>query len=70
MDANNVAPQPEGQHDRPQKRGCLVSGCTCMDVRIVSPRRARFYAQLADRRGQTAQRVIASDPGWRLPLSA
>ena len=48
---------------------CLVSGCTCKDARIVSRRRAAFFAAMALRSGQTAQRVIASDPDWRIPLA-
>lgn len=48
------------------RRGCLAPGCGCMDARIVSLRRARFHAYLARSRGETADRVIAPDPGWRL----
>jgi hypothetical protein len=69
MDANNVAQEPQGQHDRPLPRGCTATGCTCEDLRIVSPRRAKFYAHQAASRGQTAHRVIAADPDWCLPLS-
>lgn len=69
MEAINVAQEPEGQHDRPVRRGCTATGCTCKDLRIVSQRRAKFYAYQADGRGQTAQRVLAADPNWRLPLS-
>jgi hypothetical protein len=49
---------------------CLVSGCTCKDARIVSRRRAAFFAAMALRSGQTAQRVILCDPDWRIPLAA
>ena len=52
----------------PSRSGaCLVDGCTCKDARIVSIRRAGFFAALARQTGQTAGRVIASEPGWRLP---
>jgi hypothetical protein len=46
---------------------CLISGCTCKDVRIVSYRRAAFFAAMARRSGQTAVRVIALEPDWRIP---
>lgn len=45
-------------------RGCLVAGCTCKDARIVSHRRAAFFAAVARRAGETADRVIAPDPDW------
>ena len=50
-----------------QRRRCLAPGCDCMDRRILSQRRARFHAYLARARGETADRVIAPDPEWRLP---
>ena len=46
---------------------CLNPGCTCKDSRIVSHRRAAFFATLARRSGQTADRVVAVEPGWRIP---
>jgi len=49
---------------------CLVPGCPCKDARIVSHRRAAFYADVARRRGETADRSIAPDPAWRLPADA
>ena len=49
---------------------CLVAGCTCKDARIVSSRRARFFADLARAKGETALRVIRPEPGWTLPTSA
>ena len=48
-------------------RACLVAGCTCKDARIVSHRRASFFAAMARLNGETADRVIAPDPEWRLP---
>jgi hypothetical protein len=53
----------------PIRPGCLVPGCPCKDARIVSHRRAAFFAAIAERRGQTADRVVAADPTWRLPGS-
>lgn len=47
---------------------CLVPGCPCKDARIVSHRRAAFFAAIARRNGETADRDIAIDPAWRMPL--
>jgi hypothetical protein len=47
---------------------CLVAGCSCKDARIVSSRRAAFFAAVARRTGETADRVIAPEPSWRLPV--
>jgi hypothetical protein len=49
--------------------GCLVRGCPCKDARIVSFRRAAFFAANARRSGQTADRVIAPDPAWQIPVT-
>ena len=46
---------------------CLVAGCTCKDARILSHRRAAFITAMARQNGETAARVIAPDPEWRLP---
>ena len=46
---------------------CLVVGCTCKDARILSFRRAAFFAAVARDGGETADRVIAADPAWRIP---
>jgi hypothetical protein len=46
---------------------CLVAGCTCKDARIISHRRASFFAAMARENGQTPDRVIAPDPEWRIP---
>jgi hypothetical protein len=52
----------------PDRTGaCLVAGCPCKDARIVSHRRAAFFAAVARQTGQTADRVIATDPTWRIP---
>jgi len=47
---------------------CLVAGCPCKDARIVSHRRAAFFAAVARQSGQTADRVIVAEPSWRIPL--
>jgi hypothetical protein len=53
------------------RRGrCSVDGCPCKDVRIVLRRRAAFYADLAVRRGETADRIVMPDPAWILPSPA
>jgi len=46
----------------------LVLGCPCKDPRIVSTRRAAFYAIVAREHGETADRMIDPDPTWRLPV--
>ena len=48
-------------------RGCLQEGCPCRDARIVSHRRAAFFAAIARANGETADRVFAPDPEWQLP---
>ena len=55
--------------DRPARRACLVAGCTCKDARIVSHRRAAFFAAWAREHGETANRVIEFDPTWRLTFT-
>mgnify|MGYP001153623910 CR=1 FL=1 len=46
---------------------CLVAGCTCKDARIVSRRRAAFFATWAREHGETADRAVAPEAGWRIP---
>jgi hypothetical protein len=55
--------------EAPTHRACLVAGCPCKDARIVSQRRARFFAARARSTGETADRHIAPEPGWRLPFA-
>jgi hypothetical protein len=56
--------------DHPVRTHCLVEGCPCQDQRIVSHRRARFYAHLARLNGETARRIVPPEPDWELPHSA
>jgi hypothetical protein len=56
------------QQLHPSRQACLVSGCSCKDARIVSHRRAAFFAAVARTHGETADRMIAPDPEWHLPL--
>ena len=51
----------------PARKACLTAGCSCRDARIVSYRRAAFYATVARGSGQTADRVVPAEPGWRIP---
>jgi hypothetical protein len=48
------------------RRPCLVDGCSCKDARIVSRRKAAYFAARAKLSGQTADRVIPVEDGWRL----
>ena len=65
MDANELI---TGHGSKPEARsGCLAEGCPCRDARIVSHRRARFFAHLAVVNGETAQRVVDPEPGWSIP---
>jgi hypothetical protein len=56
--------------DRPGRRACLVAGCPCKDARIVSHRRAAFFAAWAVSHDETANRFIEPDPTWQFPLTA
>lgn len=47
---------------------CLVAGCPCKDARIVSHRRAAFFAAVARENGETADRTVAADAEWRIPI--
>ena len=53
--------------ETPARGACLVSGCTCKDARIVSYRRAAFFAAMARRSGQTADRAPAVESDWAVP---
>lgn len=48
------------------RRACLVEGCPCKDARIVSQRRAAFFAAWARDNGETADRAVDPEPGWRI----
>ena len=52
--------------DPAARRACLVAGCPCKDARIVSQRRAAFFASWAASHGETADRIVEPDPTWRL----
>lgn len=66
MDSQQVELQTAAT--RPARRTCLVEGCPCKDARIVSHRRAAFFAEWAKDHGETADRVIGPDPSWNLTL--
>ena len=67
MDINEIRTRPGAGHE-PRSR-CLADGCPCRDARIVSRRRARFFAHLAETHGETANRVLLPEPNWELPRS-
>jgi hypothetical protein len=67
MEASNIRQGSGGRPSRPSR--CLVPGCPCEDARIVSHRRARFFAHLARKSGETADRVIEPDASWAVPGS-
>ena len=73
MDGMTAIPSQEGRTASPAAHGskrCLVDGCSCKDARIISTRRARFFARLAIERGETAQRIVTPEPGWQLPAAS
>ena len=49
------------------KRSCRQEGCTCQGARIVSLRRAAFFAVVARKNGETADRQIAPRPDGASP---
>lgn len=51
----------------PSRRTCLVDGCSCKDARIISHRRAAYFASQAKSNGQTADRIVPAEAGWRIP---
>lgn len=67
METNDIVGVGPGHESR---SSCLLVGCPCRDARILSHRRARFYAHLARLNGETARRVVRPEPGWKLPRSA
>jgi hypothetical protein len=54
---------------QPTRRPCLVDGCSCKDARIVSRRRAAYFAARARLAGQTADRAIAAEAEWSVSRS-
>jgi hypothetical protein len=63
MDSQQLLHQAGGR----ARRGCLVAGCPCKDARIVSQRRAAFFAAWARDHGETANRAVEPDAEWRIP---
>lgn len=61
------SPQVSHQAVDRGRRGCLVEGCPCKDARIVSKRRTAFFAARALQQGETANRAVAPELGWRIP---
>ena len=52
------------------KGSCRQDGCPCQDPHVVSHRRAAFFAAIARANGETADRHIAPERGWRIPNEA
>ncbi len=52
---------------QPSRRACLVDGCSCKDARIISTRRAAYFASQAIANGETADRILPAEADWRLP---
>jgi hypothetical protein len=52
---------------QPSRRACLVDGCSCKDARIISHRRAAYFASQARANGETADRILPAETDWRLP---
>jgi hypothetical protein len=46
-----------------------ASTAACNDARIVSHRRASFFAAVARRGGETAYPLVPAEPGWRIPAA-
>jgi hypothetical protein len=62
--------QDTTEHTTTETRSaCLVDGCPCKDARIVSTRRAAYFATMARARGETADRMVALDPSWAIPVA-
>ena len=51
------------------RSACLVPGCGCRDARVLSRRRAAFFAALARSTGETADRIVEVEASWRLPAA-
>ena len=52
----------------PSRKRCVAPGCPCADGRILSRRHASFFAALAARNGQSANRVVAPEAGWLITV--
>jgi len=50
----------------PTRVACLNEGCPCKDARIVSHRRAAFFAALAKSRDETADRIVEPESDWSI----
>jgi hypothetical protein len=61
------APQTSITDQTASRSACLVAGCSCKDARIISTRRVAFVASLARANGETADRMVPVEAGWRIP---
>lgn len=67
MDVSDIGQRSGAGPSRPSR--CMAPGCPCQDARIVSHRRARFFAHLAVVSGETADRIIRPEADWMIPPS-
>lgn len=67
MEAHEIGQIDEARPSRTSR--CLAPGCPCRDARIVSHRRARFFAHLAVTTGETANRIVEPEADWLIPPS-
>jgi hypothetical protein len=61
-------PETTSTETLPSRRACLVDGCSCKDARIISHRRVAYFASRAIANGETANRIVAVESDWRLPV--
>ena len=61
-------PETTSTETLPSRRACLVDGCSCKDARIISHRRVAYFASQAIANGETANRIVAVEADWRLPV--
>ena len=62
-------PAPVDSTELRARGACPMAGCVCKDARIMSYRRAAFFAFIARTRGQTARRVLPMEPEWRIGVA-
>ena len=61
---------PADPSPSPMRSVCLVDGCPRKDARIVSHRRAAFFAAIARRTGETADRIVPAESSWAFAWDA
>ena len=70
MDVSDTRPLYPEARNPIRRQGCLVAGCPCQDARIVSQRKARFYAEVArTARGDGPNASVLPVPDWAILTS-